>query len=200
MKRFTLVCLLLIGCLCMNGFIIAPAKSADVTDAANSNITAKATPDMQEVEKAHLEHILSINNIYGDGFTDNETLVNSAALTLRSYADSDGFIPEEIVTAHIKALYDIDLVITDNINSEMPKKEGYVYLIPRGYTSYTHDIISATWDGDTMVVYSAITANYHDSGTILGTATSILQKNENSEFGYNILDAYINYDVNSIVL
>ena len=77
----------------------------------------------------------------------------------------------------------------------MPKKDGYVYLIPRGFTEYKHDVILITDMGDYIEVISEVTITYHDLGTDKGIATTYIVKNENSPYEFNILNSVIDYNV-----
>ncbi|MBO5726052.1 MAG: hypothetical protein J6S00_03190 [Clostridia bacterium] len=187
MKRFIAVCLLLACCLCMNGFISMPKTTVKPESPAVSTVT----PDANLVENARIENLLNLNNVYGDDFLSNEKLTNLAAIALRSYADKSGFINEALLTTYVKDLYDIDLVITDDINADMPKKDGYVYLIPRGFAKYAHTVTSVEDFTDFILVTSDVTVYYHDGGQSTGVATTILVKNENAVYGYNIIDSNI---------
>lgn len=197
MKRLLFVSLFLIACLCMNGFIVAPATESSaeptVTDVSN-----QTTPDPEQVLKARLENLLNINYVYGDDILDNEKLLNKATISLKSLADDNGFIEEAAVVAFIKDLYDIDLVINDSLNTDMPKKEGYVYLIPRGYTKYEHTITDIAYDGDAIRVTSAVKVNYHDGEAVYATATTLFIENQNSRFGYSILSSDITLNINAL--
>ncbi len=189
MKRFVLLSLFLIGCLCMNGFILPPAESTLPEAPAVS-----APADAQKVAEAKILNLLNLNNVYGEDFTNNEALVNAAAINLRSYASEQGFIENDIVTAYIKDIYDIDIEINETINVNMPKKQGYVYLIPRGYTAYTHEIMSVTDNGDFLTVVSLVSVDAHDSHSVIGTATTKLAKNDSASFGHNIISSDIDYN------
>ena len=188
MKRLIAVCVFLACCLCMNGFIIAPNQKNVVN-------TPTTQPDEALMFSARVENLLNRNNVYGDDFVSNEKLTNLAATALRSYADEHGFIEEGIVTQYVKDLYDIDLVITEDINRDMPKKDGYIYLIPRGFTGYKHDVILITDMGDYIEVISEVTITYHDLGADKGIATTYIVKNENSPYEFNILNSVIDYNV-----
>lgn len=197
MKRLLFVSLFLIACLCMNGFIIVPATESavrpTVTDMAN-----EASPDPEQVLKARLENLLNVNYIYGDDILDNEKLLNKSAISLKALADDNGFIEEAAVIAFIKDLYDIDLVINDSMNSELPQKEGYVYLIPRGYTKYEHTVTDIAYENDVIKVTSAVKVNYHDSDAVYATATTLFIENPNSSFGYSIVSSDIAFNINAL--
>lgn len=188
MKRFILVFLSLIACLSVN--IIATSSAAD---AGTVPATEIAAPNTEKVTAARLENILNLNNVFNDDFTDNETLVNKSAIALRAYADDDGFIKNDVVVSYIKNMYDVDMVITEDINKNMPKKAGCVYLIPRGYSVYTHKILSVTDEGEYIKVISAVSAKSHDNSESIGTAVTFFKKNEASAFGYNIINCTVDF-------
>ena len=192
MKRFVLLTVFLIGCLCMNGFIVPPK---DVPQDTTQNEVV--LPDSEKVFEAHIESLLNLNNIYGDDIYDNEALVNAAAVNLRSYADEFGFIPNGVVTSYIKDIYDIDVEIDDSINVDLPKKEGFVYLIPRGYACFTHEILEILEIDGGLTVTSLVSAKTHDGISVVGTATTVLEANETSSFGYVIVSSYVDYNVSS---
>ncbi len=195
MKRFIILSLFLVCCLCMNGFILPP-----VTENVPEVAPIMEVADSRMVTQAKIQNLLNLNNVYGDDFTNNETLVNAAAVNLRSYANENGFIPNEVVTAFLKDIYDIDIEITDAINVNLPQKQGYVYLIPRGYTAYTHEIISVTEEQDFITVTSFVYIDAHDSHVAVGTATTKLIKNDTASFGYNIIASEIDYNAVSTAL
>ena len=188
MKRFILVFLSLIACLSVN--IIATSSAAD---AGTVPATEIAAPNTEKVTAARLENILNLNNVFNDDFTNNETLVNKSAIALRAYADDDGFIKNDVVVSYIKNMYDVDMVITEDINKNMPKKAGCVYLIPRGYSVYTHKILSVTDEGEYIKVISAVSAKSHDNSESIGTAVTFFKKNEASAFGYNIINCTVDF-------
>ena len=193
MNRFVLLSLFLIGCLCMNGFIAPPAQTVK-----NDAAPVVVAPDKEKVFEAHIANLLNLNNVYGEDFTDNEALVNAAAVNLHTYANESGFIPNEIVTAYIKDIYDIDIEINDTINVNMPKMQGFVYLIPRGYSVFTHQILNITDCGDYLTVVSLVSIDAHDSASVIGTATTRLAKNDTASFGYNIICSDIDYNAVSL--
>lgn len=185
MKRLIAVLMVLVVSLSINGFIMPATASPSEKNESF---------DPQKVMEAKIENLLNRNNVFGDDFTDNQKLVNKAAISLRSYAGEDGFIPEEIVISYIKDMYDINIVITDDINFDMPKKEGFVYLIPKGYSVYRHKILSVEETKDCITVISAVSAEYHDDCSSVGTAKTILIRNSSSAFGFSILSCDIDYN------
>ena len=192
MKRFALLSLFLICCLCMNGFILPPLETI-----AEDEPVIVTVADDSKIAEAKIQNLLNLNNVYGDDFTNNEALVNAAAINLRSYANENGFIENNVVVSYLKDIYDIDVEINDTINVNLPQKQGYVYLIPRGYSAYTHEIISVNECEDFITVVSLVFVDTHDGQISIGTATTKLVKNAKSSFGYNIIDSEIDYNATS---
>lgn len=181
MKKFSLTCLFLTLCLCLNGFIFvssAPASAAVLSK-----------PSEIGVATARFENMLNMNFVYGDDFCNNESLVNAAAISVLGEVDDDGFIPSDSVTAFIKDFYDIDMVITKNINSSLPQRDGFVYVVPRGYTTYEHDVVSVIRDGDYYSVVSSVKINLHTGESYIATANSVFMINHDSSFGYSLISS-----------
>ncbi len=179
MKKFRILAVLLIGCLFLNGFIFINPSSA----------TAETVSDVNAVKAARFEHMLNINTVYGDDFYDNQQLVNAAMIMLKSYADDDGFVKSEIVSAYIKDMYDIDVDINEKINEGLPQRDGYVLLIPRGHSEYKHTVTSVRTYEDYILVVSTVKVKTHDSGEYTVTAHTRFAENENSSFGYTIINS-----------
>ncbi len=184
MKRILAIVIVLALCLAVNGFI-SPTT-------ATSTSAAEAA-DPQKVLAARIENMLNNSNVFGEEFVSNEALVNKSAVMLREYADEDGFIPEDIVIAYVKDMYGISLVITPDINAGMPQKEGCVYLIPKGYSVYTHRVISVEETTDCITVISEVSADYHDASGDTATAKTILVRNASAGYGFNILNSELTY-------
>lgn len=187
MKRLSVISLVVVIALLVSVFVFAPASSSMSKSGAHI--------DQNKVAAAKIENLLNLNNVFDDDFTDNEKLINKAAINLKSYTDDDGFIPEAIVISYIKDMYDIDMVITESHNSSLPHKNGYVYLIPRGYTTYKHNILSIEEADDYITVTSSVFIAYHDNESCIGTAKTVLVRNPASSFGYNIINSEISYDI-----
>ena len=178
MKKLSALVILLCCCLFLNGFIcVAPASPA--------------TAETDKVLEARLGNLLNINTVYGDDFLDNQKLVNAAMIMLKGYADDEGFVKNEIVSTYIKDMYDIDVDINENINAGLPQKEGYVLLIPRGHSVYTHDIISVTDMEDFLLVVSEAQIRTHDGEVHTAECVTKVIENEQSIFGFSILDSVL---------
>lgn len=195
MKKFFAIVVILILCLSLNRV----ACFASPVAAAENGINTSEQPTENDILSARFTNLLNQNRIYGYDFLSNEALVNAAAVNLCTMADDKGFIDSSAVQAFVADMYDITLEITDDINVNFPKAEGKVYVIPRGYSSYSHNIKSITDCGDFYLVKSDVIISSHDGTVKKGTAESKIIVNEKSSFGYSIIDAEMTVtDVSSI--
>lgn len=180
MKKLTLIAAVLACCVFLNGFIcVAPVSESNAH--VNNNL----------VVTARLENLLNQNTVYDDDFYSNQNLVNAATIVLKGYADEDGFIKNEIVSAYIKDMYDINIDLTKGINPDLPQKEGYVLLVPRGYSVYSHKITNIENIGNQLIVTSFVRISTHDGQEFNKQAETIFIENENSIFGYSILNSQL---------
>ena len=177
MNKLSILCLALAACLVLNGFICVAPK------------TAAAEPEKDLVLAARFENMLNNNTVYGDAFYDNQQLVNAAMIVLKGYTDEDGFIKEEIVSAYIKDMYDIDVDINEKINKGYPQKEGYVLLIPRGHSEYNHTVTNIKEFDDYILVTSKVLVKTHDNGSFNTTCETRFAKSDSNSFGYTIISS-----------
>ena len=179
MKKLSILVVLLSCCLFLNGFIsVAP-------------VADNAAPSLDEVKAARFENLLNINTVYGEDFLDNQKLVNAALVVLKGYADDEGFIENAIVSAYIKDMYDINLDINEKINEGLPQKEGYVLLIPRGHSVYNHTVTAIEENENFVLVTSNVVVTTHEGDVLNLTAETKFIENENSSFGYSIIDSVL---------
>ena len=186
MKKLSILCLCLAACLMLNGFICVAPK------------TAASEPEKNLVLAARFENMLNNSTVYGDDFYDNQQLVNSALIVLKNYADEDGFIKEEIVSAYIKDMYDIDVDINEKINEGYPQKDGYVLLIPRGHSEYSHTVTTIKELEDYILVTSFVTVKTHDNGSFNTTCETRFAKSDSGSFGYIIISSNLGANSDAI--
>ena len=60
-------------------------------------------------------------------------------------------------------MYGIEIDDMSQLNAEFPQIDGYLYIIPRGYTTYSHSILSVEQNEDgSYTVVSNVTVKGHD--------------------------------------
>lgn len=146
-------------------------------------------------------NMLNHNRVYDDAFLDVDSMVNESViglLDLRDEADPD-YIAEHYVKDFMLSMYGIEIVDMSALNADMPKKDGFVYIIPRGYEEFTHKNAQVRLNEDgTYTVNTDITISLHDGEEMVCRAVSLFVKNSASTFGYNIISSDIIEDVNEV--
>ncbi len=154
-------------------------------------VSAATTNEVStNVNEARFANMLNHNFVYNDDFDNADTIVNNSVLALLNLRDSENedFIANTYVKGFVSDMYGIEIADMGNLNAEFPQLEGYVYIIPRGYTNYNHKIISVEQNADgSYTVVSDVTVDNHDSAARTQKAVSLFVENEDSAFGYNMI-------------
>ncbi|MDD6478505.1 MAG: hypothetical protein PUF48_01655 [Oscillospiraceae bacterium] len=195
-KTFAIVFLLVLSII--SGIALTPATP--VVSAYNPNNAAAVSVKVPVIEQkrdimaVRFLNMLNHNFVYGEDFWDIDEIVNLSTAALYKSADEENpeFLKQEIVFSYINDMYGIEVLDAENLNPEFPKKSGYIYIIPRGYTVYKHSnpVITANEDG-TFTVTTSVSISTHDGENARLTAVSLFRVNESSSFGYNIVSSDI---------
>lgn len=182
-KILSLVLCLMLLAVCSS--LIAPivTKGTQVSAAAADEIKVNAN-------EARFLNMLNHNFVYNADFEDADTMVNQATLALLDLRDStnEDYIKDTFVKGFVKDMYGIEITDMSEFNAQYPQLDGYVYIIPRGYTSYTHTIVSVEENEDgSYTVISNVTSCDHDAIGNTQKAVSLFVKNASSAFGYNMI-------------
>ena len=184
MKKFlSLVVCTVVLAVCVS--LVAPyVSNVSEVSAANEEKVVKSA------NEARFLNMLNHNFVYNSDFDDVDTIVNNATLAILDLRDenNEDFISEAYVKGFVNDMYGIEIVDMSELNAEFPKAEGYVYIIPRGFTSYEHSIVSIKQNEDgSYTVVSDVTSYDHDGAPQTQKAVSLFVENEESAFGYNII-------------
>ena len=165
--------------------LIAPEISDTTKVSAATNQEANSNP-----VEARLLNMLNHNFVYNADFDNADTIINNASLALLDLRDSvnEDFIADTYVKGFVKDMYGIEIADMSGINADYPQLEGYLYVIPRGFTNYNHTIVSVkeNEDGSYTVVSEVIVDNHDDFGKAQ-KAVSLFVKNDSSAFGFNMI-------------
>lgn len=178
------VCSLLIAPTFNDGSQVSAATAAEVSVNAN---------------EARFLNMLNHNFVYNGDFESVEAIVNNSLLALLDLRDAENedFIKDAYVKGFVKDMYGIEIDDTTALNAEYPQMDGYLYIIPRGYTTYEHEIVSVKENEDgSFTVVSEVTAANHDTAGETMTAVSLFVPNQESAFGYNMI--YCDFATNTI--
>lgn len=165
----------------------APASQTEVVTVSDSD---KTSADADKILESRFLNMLNHNFVYDSTFDSVEDMVNESMPALLGYRDSedDSYIAESYVADYIFDMYGIEIEDFSDINKDFENKEGYVYIIPRGFTKYNHTISDVTVNEDgSYTVTTKITTSSHDSGDTIDTCTTLFVPNAESTFGFSII-------------
>ena len=174
-------------------FSVISANPADEVDYSLPDNTASTNNvDMEKVLETRFLNMLNHSFAYDEELASVEDLVNCAVVALCASGSTDGsFVEESRVEDYLYNMYGVEVENLSSVNENFPKKEGYVYIIPRGYTVYKHTIDSVRLNEDgTYTVTTNVVLDSHD-GCEEGKAVTLFVKNSDSQFGYNIISSDI---------
>lgn len=174
-------------------FSVISANPADEVDYSLPDNTASTNNvDMEKVLETRFLNMLNHSFAYDEELASVEDLVNCAVVALCASGSTDGsFIEESRVEDYLYNMYGVEVENLSSVNENFPKKEGYVYIIPRGYTVYKHTIDSVRLNEDgTYTVTTNVVLDSHE-GCEEGKAVTLFVKNSDSQFGYNIISSNI---------
>ena len=164
-----------------------------------SQVSAATADEIQvDVNEARFLNMLNHNFVYNTDFDNADTIVNNASLALLDLRDSanEDYIKDTYVKGFVKDMYGIEIADMSSLNAEYPQLDGYLYIIPRGYTSYSHTIVSVEQNEDgSYTVVSDVSVSDHDAAAKTQKAVSLFVENDESAFGYNMI--YCNIVANS---
>ena len=191
MKRKYFVCLSLVLLMLTSSSVIA-LKPAETVD----NKPAVQAVDTDKVLEARFLNMLNHSFAYGEDLGSVEALVNCsvAALCNMDGGAEESFMDETRVKDYLYNMYGVEVENLSSVNAEFPKKDGYVYIIPRGYTVYKHTVDSVMLNEDgSYSVTTLVNIDSHD-GEENGRAVTLFVKNSDSQFGFNIISSEIIVD------
>lgn len=186
-------------------FSVLSVKPSAVANTSNGIITATSDksnlPDSSKVLQARFLNMLNHNSVYNDNFNSVEDIVNASVPELLNMRDPvhDSYIAESYVRDYVYNMYGVEIEDFSDINSDSPHLDGYVYIIPRGFSVFSHKIDSVSLNEDgSFTVVTSVSIDSHDGDSVSRKAVSLFVKNEHSQFGYNIISSEISDSINNI--
>ncbi|MBR7131970.1 MAG: hypothetical protein IKD04_00400 [Clostridia bacterium] len=175
-------------------FRTAPATPSvdSVPDSAVVTVanSANGSSHSQKVLQARFLNMLNHNFVYGSDFETVEGVVNSSVIALLDMREDENssFINQAIVSDYIFNMYGIEDADFSAINADAPQKEGYVYIMPRGYSVYSHTINSVAENPDgSYTVITDVSVSSHDGVGLTERCETLFVPNSASQFGFCII-------------
>lgn len=202
MKKYLFVSVLAIALI--TSLLISMLDRSDIepkSTNSNKNTAVLNVSDNGEKEfdnycvlESRFLNMLNRNFVYGNDFNSVEDIVNSSMPALLQFRDKgdESFIKTSVVAGFIADMYGIKNYDLSEINSQFETKEGYIYIIPRGYSVYSHNITSITANEDgSFFVISAVTTSTREDDIINDSCKTLFVQNPESSFGYSIISCDI---------
>lgn len=173
-------------------FSVISANPAESDTLVADNSASSQNADKGKVLEARFLNMLNHSFAYDGELASVEDLVNCAVTALCVSGDiDDSFIEQSRVEDYLYNMYGVEVENLSSVNADFPKKDGYVYIIPRGYTVYKHTIESVRLNEDgSYTVTTNVIIDSHD-GDEEGKAVTLFVKNSDSQFGFNIISSDI---------
>ena len=163
-----------------------------------SEVENTSKPSYSKVRETKFLNLLNHNFVYNKDYESLENIVNNSLIALLDYKEDD-YISQAVVNGYLYDMYGFSIDDYSSINKRLPQKDGYVYVLPRGYTKYNHKpIFSKINDDGTFTFVTEVTVLTHDGQNRVCKCETMLIENENSVFGYNIVRSNITEINNSI--
>ena len=173
-------------------FSVISANPAESDTLVADNSASSQNADKGKVLEARFLNMLNHSYAYDEELASVEDLVNCAVTALCVSGDiDDSFIEQSRVEDYLYNMYGVEVENLSSVNADFPKKDGYVYIIPRGYTVYKHTIESVRLNEDgSYTVTTNVIIDSHD-GDEEGKAVTLFVENSDSQFGFNIISSDI---------
>ena len=186
-------------------FSVLSVKPSAVANTSNGLITAVSDksdlPDSSKVRQARFLNMLNHNFVYNEAFNSVEDIVNASVPALLNMRDpvNESYIAESYVKDYVYNMYGVEIEDFSDINNDFAHLDGYVYIIPRGFSVFSHKIDSVSLNEDgSFTVVTSVSIDSHDGDSISRKAVSLFVKNDRSRFGYNIISSEISDSLNDI--
>lgn len=163
-------------------------------------VNAENNFDSQKVLESTFLNMLNHNYVYNDSFADLESIVNDSVIALLDLREENSsYIREDVVNGYLYDMFGFSVEDFSSLNPEFPQKEGYVFILPRGYSQYEHKALSIEINEDgTYTFVTEVKISSHDGADEVLKCETMFVENDDSVFGYNIVRSNITENVNQI--
>ncbi|MBR6533577.1 MAG: hypothetical protein IKT44_04045 [Clostridia bacterium] len=188
MRKNVIFSLLLTVCVIVLSFACVKTDGVSVNDSKKQNtevITVSKNENQNEALNTRFENMLNHNFVYNNDFYDDSTLANNSVLALLDLSE-DSYIGETYLKDYVFNMY--GKIYNDFTFLGETEKEGFVYILPRGYNIYTHQIVTVVNNADgSYTVLSEVEISYEDGSLEVLNCETVFLENADSAFGYNIM-------------
>jgi hypothetical protein len=191
MRKNMIFSLVLVFCVVVLAFACVKTDSPVVknTEIQKGEVLtiSQSTGTADKVLESRFLNMLNHNFVYDEAFYDDAALVNDSMLALLDRADGS-FLDQVVLSDYIFNMYGKKYNGFDFLGEDLPEKSGYVYITPKGYSTYEHKIVSVTDNNDgSFTVITNIEILGADNTVENAKCETVFLQSEESAFGYNII-------------
>ena len=201
-RFFNCAALILVLLLSFSVLSVKPSAVANTSNGIIAAVSDKSDlPDSSKVRQARFLNMLNHNFVYNEAFNSVEDIVNASVPALLNMRDpvNESYIVESYVKDYVYNMYGVEIEDFSDINNDFAHLDGYVYIIPRGFSVFSHKIDSVSLNEDgSFTVVTSVSIDSHDGDSISRKAVSLFVKNDRSRFGYNIISSEISDSINNM--
>ena len=201
-RFFNSAALILVLLLSFSVLSVKPSAVANTSNGIITPVSDKSDlPDSSKVRQARFLNMLNHSFVYNEAFNSVEDIVNASVPALLNMRDpvNESYIAESFVKDYVYNMYGVEIEDFSNINSDFAHLDGYVYIIPRGFSVFSHKIDSVSLNEDgSFTVVTSVSIDSHDGDSTSRKVVSLFVKNDHSQFGYNIISSEISDSLNDI--
>lgn len=185
------LCLCLLTALAFKPCNQSPVIAAGSTDTVTLSLSDKNASD--KILEARFLNMLNRNFVYGEDIMYTDKILNLSTISLLKLADESGeYIEEKALLSFVYDMYGVNVESTAEFNTDYPHKDGYFYIVPQGFTVYSHQAAQITENEDgSYTVITTVLTDAHDSDAQKLKAKTLFVKNPASSFGFNIITSEI---------
>lgn len=183
MKKTLTIFLSLVLCLSLIGSISAAYDEKLHQPPVSSDVVI---PFEHETEV--FTTMLNKNFLYNEAFVSDADLIEGTMLSIMDEA-VEGRLLKNRVAEFMLDFYGVTM--NENAYDANYIAGEYFYYIPKGFNKAEHVITSIDYDGECYTVCSTANFSAHDAQEEPIKVTSTFIKNENSTFGFNLLNCTI---------
>lgn len=187
--KIKLLCVAILLCAVIGTSALMPVVAQPKADEKQ---TVVEEVEVDAVKTARFINMLNHNYVYGIDFLTVDDMLSESIVGLLDARDSENpdFIKESYIKDFMYSMYGVEIVDMSNFQSDMPKLEGYVYIMPRGFSEYSHSLVSARENEDgTYTVTTDVAVSAHDGIGRICKAVTLFVENTDSQYGYNIVSS-----------
>ena len=184
-KLISILAMLLITAVALT---VSVSAAHSLAKPAVQNTPAATDAAVEKALAARFTNMLNHNYLYDDDFNSDRSVIENSMLALLDHAENDE-LDQNLVLSFIANLYGRTVDPNAAIYDFLPASPGKFAILPRGYSTISHQVTEMEENEGGYLVQSIMTVQPHDGAAYTIKAQTVFVKNETSSFGYNLVSS-----------